>query len=72
MTLSYYRIIASTSYDLIILSYRHTIMYAYRVTTIAPIFENMQNVEKPLVLLCFRYKMLKNHCFYCVSAQKYT
>ena len=25
-----------------------------------------KNVDKPLVLLCFRSKMLKNHWFYCV------
>ena len=31
---------------------------------------SLKNVEKPLVLLCFRSKMLKNHWFYCVFAQK--
>ena len=27
---------------------------------------SLQNVKKPLVLLCFRSKMLQNHWFYCV------
>ena len=31
---------------------------------------SLKNVEKPLVLLCFRSKMLKNHWFYCVFVQK--
>ena len=32
---------------------------------------SLKNVKKPLVLLCVRSKMLKNHWFYCVFAQKY-
>ena len=31
---------------------------------------SLHNVEKALVLLCFRSKMLKKHWFYCVFAQK--
>ena len=31
---------------------------------------SLKNVKKQLVLLCFRSKMLKNHWFYCVFAQK--
>ena len=30
---------------------------------------SLKNVKKPLVLLCFRSKMLKNHWFYFVFAQ---
>jgi len=30
---------------------------------------SLKNVKKPLVLLCFRSKMLKNRWFYCVFAQ---
>ena len=31
---------------------------------------SVKNDEKPLVLLCFRSKILKNRWFYCVFAQK--
>ena len=31
---------------------------------------SLKNVEQPVVLLCFRSNMLKNHWFYCVFAQK--
>ena len=30
---------------------------------------SVKYIEKPLVLLCFRSKMLKKHWFYCVVAQ---
>ena len=30
---------------------------------------SLKNGEKPLVLLCFRWNMLKNNWFYCVFAQ---
>ena len=33
-------------------------------------FKRLGGLKKPLVLLCFRSKMLKNHWFYCVFAQK--
>ena len=32
---------------------------------------SLKNVKKPLVLLCFRSKVLKKHWFYCVFAQTY-
>ena len=38
-------------------------------TTIGFTVCSLQNVEKPLVLLCFRSKRLKKHWFYCVFAQ---
>ena len=31
---------------------------------------SLKYIEKPLVFLCFRSNMLKNHWFYCVFAQK--
>ena len=32
---------------------------------------SLKHVEKPLVLLCFRSKIMKNHWFYYVFAQKW-
>ena len=31
---------------------------------------SLKSIEKALVLLCFRSKVLKKHWFYCVFAQK--
>merc|ERR1712078_274398 len=31
-------------------------------------FKHFQNIEKPLVLFCFRSQMLKKHMIYCVFA----
>ena len=38
--------------------------------TIGCIVFSLKNVEKPLVLLCFRSKILKKQWWYCVFAQK--
>ena len=56
----------TTPLDALVLLYRKNMYYTLALRSLNSLFLS----EKALVLMCLRSKVLKNHWFYCVVAQK--